>query len=205
MEIAILPVGPLQANCYILSDSEKNAVVVDPGGDAPRILEEIRKRSLRVQYIFLTHVHFDHFLAAAEVREAAGAPLLVPKEDADALAALLTERSGHAVAVRVPQRGQRRALLDIAHRNAREEVERVTDAAQRISGTLRQLQQLAQRPGIRWRLKIKHHLRIDAATLQQAQRFAALGAAWVMVNFYRVGHGVSLHFLIGTEASLQIA
>ena len=82
MEIAILPVGPLQANCYILSDSEKNAVVVDPGGDAPRILEEIRKRSLRVQYIFLTHVHFDHFLAAAEVREAAGAPQLVPKEDA---------------------------------------------------------------------------------------------------------------------------
>lgn len=86
MEIAILPVGPLQANCYILSDSEKNAVVVDPGGDAPRILEEIRKRSLRVQYILLTHVHFDHFLAAAEVRKAAGAPLLVPKEDADALA-----------------------------------------------------------------------------------------------------------------------
>ena len=74
-------------------------------------------------------------------------------EDADALAALLTERSGHAVAVRVPQRGQRRALLDIAHRNAREEVERVTDAAQRISGTLRQLQQLAQLPALPRRME----------------------------------------------------
>ena len=74
-------------------------------------------------------------------------------EDAGALAALLTERSGHAVAVRVPQRGQRRALLDIAHRNAREEVERVTDAAQRISGTLRQLQQLAQLPTLPRRME----------------------------------------------------
>ena len=74
-------------------------------------------------------------------------------EDADALAALLTERSGHAVAVRVPQRGQRRDLLDIAHRNAREEVERVTDAAQRISGTLRQLQQLAQLPTLPRRME----------------------------------------------------
>ena len=67
-------------------------------------------------------------------------------EDADALSALLTERSGHAVALRVPQRGQRRALLDIAHRNAREEVERVTDAVQRINGTLRLLQETAQLP-----------------------------------------------------------
>ena len=67
-------------------------------------------------------------------------------EDADALSALLTERSGHAVALRVPQRGQRRALLDIARRNAREEVERVTDAVQRINGTLRLLQETAQLP-----------------------------------------------------------
>ncbi len=86
MEIAILPVGPLQANCYILSDGGKNAVVIDPGGEAPRILAEIRKRELRIQYILLTHVHFDHMMAATEVREATGAPLLVPKEDADALA-----------------------------------------------------------------------------------------------------------------------
>ena len=41
---------------------------------------------------------------------------------------------------------QRRALLDIAHRNAREEVERVTDAVQRINGTLRLLQETAQLP-----------------------------------------------------------
>ena len=72
--------------------------------------------------------------------------LPAPMEDADALAALLTERAGRTVTIRQPQRGQRRALLDIAHRNAREEVERVTDAAQRINGTLRLLQETAQLP-----------------------------------------------------------
>ena len=64
-------------------------------------------------------------------------------EDADALSALLTERSGHAVALRVPRRGQRRALLDIAHRNAREEVERITSDAERTGKTLEQLGALA--------------------------------------------------------------
>ena len=76
-----------------------------------------------------------------------------------------------------------------------------------LAGALhtQQLQQLTQRIGIRRCVEIKHHLWIDAAALQQAQRFAALRAAWVMVNCYRVGHGVSLHFLIGAEAGLQIA
>lgn len=79
--------------------------------------------------------------------------LPAPLEDADALSALLTERAGYAVTLRVPQRGQRRALLDIAHRNAREEVERVTDAAQRISGTLRLLQETAQLPALPRRME----------------------------------------------------
>ncbi len=74
-------------------------------------------------------------------------------EDTDALAALLTERGGHTVTVRVPQRGERRALLDIAQRNAREEVERVTDAAQRINGTLRLLQEMARLPALPRRME----------------------------------------------------
>ena len=79
--------------------------------------------------------------------------LPAPLEDADALSALLTERAGYAVTLRVPQRGQRRALRDPAHRNAREEVERVTDAAQRINGTLRLLQETAQLPALPRRME----------------------------------------------------
>ena len=79
--------------------------------------------------------------------------LPVPIEDGDALSSLLSERCGHAVAVKTPQRGQRRELLDIARRNAREEVERATDSAERINGTLRQLQTLAGLPTLPRRME----------------------------------------------------
>ena len=79
--------------------------------------------------------------------------LPVPIEDGAALASLLSERCGHAVAVKTPQRGQRRELLDIARRNAREEVERATDSAERINGTLRQLQTLAGLPALPRRME----------------------------------------------------
>ena len=72
--------------------------------------------------------------------------LPLPLEDMDTLSSLLTEGSGHTVTLRVPQRGQRRELLDIAARNAREEVERVTSDAERTAGTLRLLQELAGLP-----------------------------------------------------------
>ena len=72
--------------------------------------------------------------------------LPLPVEDMDTLSALLTERCGHTVTLRVPQRGQRRELLDIACRNAKEEVERVTSDAERTAGILRLLQELAGLP-----------------------------------------------------------
>ena len=74
-------------------------------------------------------------------------------EDAETLSSLLTEQCGHPVAVKTPQRGQRRELLDIARRNAKEEVERVTDSAERVNGTLRQLQELARLPALPRRME----------------------------------------------------
>ena len=67
--------------------------------------------------------------------------ILLPREIADAeeLAAVLTERAGHRVAVRVPQRGERAELLRMAERNAREDVERVTTEQERESRTLETL------------------------------------------------------------------
>ena len=79
--------------------------------------------------------------------------LPLPVEDMDTLSALLTERCGHAVTLRIPQRGQRRELLDIANRNAREEVERVTSDAERTAGTLRLLQELAELPALPRRME----------------------------------------------------
>lgn len=85
MLLTRLVVGPLQVNCYILADEKtKEAVVIDPGGDAQDILKIIRDKDLRVKYIVNTHAHFDHVGANKAVKEATGAELLVHRED-DAL------------------------------------------------------------------------------------------------------------------------
>ena len=64
-------------------------------------------------------------------------------EDSDTFAALLSERCGHKVSIRVPQRGERMELLRLAKRNAREEVERITTDCERTNKTLEQLGALA--------------------------------------------------------------
>lgn len=62
-----MSVGPLGANCYILH-KEKEALIVDPGGDAETIIEKIESQDLKPQAILLTHAHFDHIGAVEEVR-----------------------------------------------------------------------------------------------------------------------------------------
>ncbi len=73
------------------------------------------------------------------------AEILLPcgLEDQDIFAQLLTERAGHRVTVRLPQRGEKADLLKMARRNAAEEVERITSEAERTGKTLEQLGALA--------------------------------------------------------------
>lgn len=76
MIIKTLPVGPIQTNCYLIGCPETlEGAVIDPGGDAPRILAEIQAASLTISYVLNTHAHFDHVSANADVVEATGAQL----------------------------------------------------------------------------------------------------------------------------------
>jgi len=52
-----MPVSPIGANCYIVSEADE-AFIIDPGGDAEKIIREVGNR--KVRYILLTHSHFDH-------------------------------------------------------------------------------------------------------------------------------------------------
>lgn len=71
--IKTFPVGALQCNCTILGDSEaKVAIVIDPGGEAPRILSALDEAELRVLHIVHTHAHIDHVGATHAVRGATG-------------------------------------------------------------------------------------------------------------------------------------
>ena len=78
-------------------------------------------------------------------RQVLPAEILLPEgwEDMDSFAALLSERSWHKVTLRIPRRGEKADLLQMARRNAREEVERITSDAERIGRTLSELGTLA--------------------------------------------------------------
>jgi glyoxylase-like metal-dependent hydrolase (beta-lactamase superfamily II) len=77
----IVPVTLFEQNCTILWDADtKQAVVFDPGGDVPRILEAIEKTAVKVEKIWLPHGHIDHVGGAAELREALGVPIEGPHQ-----------------------------------------------------------------------------------------------------------------------------
>lgn len=77
LNVITLPVGELEANCHIVSDSAGNAVLIDPGDEPARILSVLRENGLRPVAMILTHAHFDHFGAAARIGEETGIPLYV--------------------------------------------------------------------------------------------------------------------------------
>jgi glyoxylase-like metal-dependent hydrolase (beta-lactamase superfamily II) len=78
----IIPVGPLQCNCSILGDeSSREAIVVDPGDDIPRILTLLAKHNLIVKQILITHAHIDHIAGAHRLKQITGAPILYNKHD----------------------------------------------------------------------------------------------------------------------------
>jgi Zn-dependent hydrolases, including glyoxylases len=81
MKIESLIVGDIGTNCYLVYDENKNAVLVDCGDEASRIIEKIDALSLHVSHILLTHAHFDHIGAVDKVRIHTGARVLISQED----------------------------------------------------------------------------------------------------------------------------
>ncbi len=75
----IVPVSPFQQNCTLLwCTATKKAVVIDPGGDVPKILAAIKQADVTVDQIWITHGHIDHVGGAAELRDALKVPIEGP-------------------------------------------------------------------------------------------------------------------------------
>ena len=75
----IVPVTLFEQNCTIIWDEpSKKAVVIDPGGDVPKILEAIKQTGVTVEKIWLTHGHIDHVGGAADLRDALKVPIEGP-------------------------------------------------------------------------------------------------------------------------------
>ena len=83
IRIQTIPVGELQANCYVLSlDGREDAIVIDPGAEEPAIRLALGER--KIAAILLTHGHYDHIGAVAALR-AGGAPVYIGAQDAQNL------------------------------------------------------------------------------------------------------------------------
>ena len=82
MNMHHLVVGMLQVNCFLLHDPETNeAFLIDPGDNAPAILQLVERVGARVTRIINTHAHFDHVLAVPEVKAATGAQFCLHKDE----------------------------------------------------------------------------------------------------------------------------
>ena len=67
----IVPVTPFEQNCTLLwCTATQKAIVIDPGGDVPRIQAAIKEANVTVEKIWLTHGHIDHVGGAADLRDA---------------------------------------------------------------------------------------------------------------------------------------
>lgn len=82
MHVETFPVPPLGCNCTVLSDeATREAMVIDPGGDAPGILRRLAEQGLTVKAIVHTHTHIDHVGATDAVQRATGAPARIHEGD----------------------------------------------------------------------------------------------------------------------------
>jgi hydroxyacylglutathione hydrolase len=82
MIIETFPVGHLQCNCTILGDeTSREAMVIDPGGDAARIMAKLKEHSLTLKQIICTHTHIDHVGAIFELQQLTGTSAAIHKAD----------------------------------------------------------------------------------------------------------------------------
>jgi len=76
------PVGLLVCNCSIVADPDtKQAIVVDPGAEAPDILARLERLGVQAVKLVHTHAHFDHVLGTGAVAQHTGAEVLLHAGD----------------------------------------------------------------------------------------------------------------------------
>jgi hydroxyacylglutathione hydrolase len=105
----VLPVGMLQCNCSIFGDEQtREGMVVDPGDNIEDVLAIVKRHSLTVKAIVITHAHIDHIGGAQKLKKATGAPVYMNLNDVelqkmlDVQASWLGMQTPEPVAIDVP-------------------------------------------------------------------------------------------------------
>jgi hydroxyacylglutathione hydrolase len=80
IDVQMFTVGMVQENCFLVRpEGGVHAVIVDPGDEAPRLLQAVEDAGVTLDAILLTHTHFDHVGAVAPIARATGAPVYCPR------------------------------------------------------------------------------------------------------------------------------
>lgn len=84
MQIKQFSLGDVFTRCYVLSENNK-ALVIDPGAEAEKIYEYLKRNNLDLKFIINTHGHFDHIGANEFLKEKFGAQILIHTKAAEKL------------------------------------------------------------------------------------------------------------------------
>lgn len=85
LKMKILPLGPLQTNCYVISDQNGSCVVIDCDSDRGTLSAYLKENNLHPSYVLLTHGHSDHTGSALKMKESFGLKIAVGELEEDVL------------------------------------------------------------------------------------------------------------------------
>jgi glyoxylase-like metal-dependent hydrolase (beta-lactamase superfamily II) len=82
LQVKIVPVTAFAQNCSIVwDDDSKQAVLIDAGGDAQKLQQEVETLGLTVQALWVTHGHLDHVGAVGELARVWQVPVIGPQQE----------------------------------------------------------------------------------------------------------------------------
>jgi hydroxyacylglutathione hydrolase len=91
LDVRTFTVGPVQENCHIVrAAGSDRAVIVDPGEEAPRLIQAINDLGVTIEGILVTHTHFDHVGAVAPIAKATQSEVWCPELELPVLADIMS-------------------------------------------------------------------------------------------------------------------
>lgn len=85
LQVSSLPLGPLQANCFIVIQGQAS-LVIDPGDEAGVVIKAMLELGVKPAAILITHGHFDHIGGVASLAAHYDVPVYAGAADAEHMA-----------------------------------------------------------------------------------------------------------------------